>query len=414
MQPLKNVRIKMKAIAVYIATAALLLMALPIQADWQHIPGTMQVQCMTTDTAGKLYVGTNENLLTTTGPGAGWDTIQFPLSVLDIFTLLVTPDSGTLFAAAEPGLFKSTDGGATMVLLDLSSVAVYSLAADNSGHIFGAGAGGVVRSSDNGATWAHVSGIAGTANDGLLCTPSGHIFLSSNGLFHSSDTGVTWDSVPGVPGFITSMTVSPVTGTVLVGTEIFGTTTHAQIYRSTTNGSTWAMVRDSGNVIDALYADSSGTMYAGVGSVIRSADDGLTWQHFGEGIPADAQVVAFARADTVLVAGDRNDGVFYDNGQSGIAACPDAGVVRWSRLGPGRPNPFARSIEIDFTLGRRAHVRLVICDMLGRRVGSLVDGPLGPGSHSATWDARAYPSGVYLARLEAGGSRQHRRVVLLR
>jgi predicted outer membrane repeat protein len=64
-------------------------------------------------------------------------------------------------------------------------------------------------------------------------------------------------------------------------------------------------------------------------------------------------------------------------------------------------------------------VRLDIHDVLGRRIVTLVNGPMSAGEYAATWDARdrggrLLPGGVYLARLRAGSDRTASRVVLVR
>ena len=52
-------------------------------------------------------------------------------------------------------------------------------------------------------------------------------------------------------------------------------------------------------------------------------------------------------------------------------------------------------------------MRVDLFDLLGRRIQTLQDGPLGPGEHHLTWDGRdatgqAVASGTYIARLKVG------------
>lgn len=90
-------------------------------------------------------------------------------------------------------------------------------------------------------------------------------------------------------------------------------------------------------------------------------------------------------------------------------------------LHPNAPNPFAVSTTMRFTLGpesKSSTVRLVIHDLLGRPVRTLVEGRLGPGSHSGRWDGRdprgkLLPAGVYFYVLTAGTQRAVRRLVYL-
>lgn len=79
------------------------------------------------------------------------------------------------------------------------------------------------------------------------------------------------------------------------------------------------------------------------------------------------------------------------------------------------PNPFNPKARLVFTLPAAAPVRLAVYDAAGRRVAVLLDGALRPaGEQAIAWDARGWPSGVYLARLEARGLRQEIKLTLLR
>ncbi len=81
-------------------------------------------------------------------------------------------------------------------------------------------------------------------------------------------------------------------------------------------------------------------------------------------------------------------------------------------LGQSTPNPFSHSTEIRFDLPEAAHVRLAVYNLLGQEVRRLVDGEVGAGFHTATFEAGDLPSGVYLYRLTAGDFTQTHRMVL--
>lgn len=64
------------------------------------------------------------------------------------------------------------------------------------------------------------------------------------------------------------------------------------------------------------------------------------------------------------------------------------------------PNPFNPQTTIAFEVPQASPVRLLIFDMLGREVRTLVDGTLPAGRHEVLFDATNLPSGTYLYRLE--------------
>ena len=84
------------------------------------------------------------------------------------------------------------------------------------------------------------------------------------------------------------------------------------------------------------------------------------------------------------------------------------------------PNPFNPDTRLRFTLPGAARARLSIFDVAGRLQANLLDGALlSEGLHEVPWDGRdaagtALPSGVYLARLWAGGETSTQKLTLLR
>lgn len=83
------------------------------------------------------------------------------------------------------------------------------------------------------------------------------------------------------------------------------------------------------------------------------------------------------------------------------------------------PNPFNPSTELRFALPAAGAVQLRVYDARGARVATLVQGVLQPGAHVARWNGRtdagaAAASGVYFARLEAGGAAAHVKLLLLK
>jgi hypothetical protein len=51
------------------------------------------------------------------------------------------------------------------------------------------------------------------------------------------------------------------------------------------------------------------------------------------------------------------------------------------RLGQNTPNPFNGRTRIPITLSRTEHVRVVILDLTGREVATLIDGAMPAGNH---------------------------------
>jgi len=83
------------------------------------------------------------------------------------------------------------------------------------------------------------------------------------------------------------------------------------------------------------------------------------------------------------------------------------------------PNPFNPRTTIHYSLPQAMSVRLVIYDVSGRLVRKLVDRVQDAGDRAVSWDGRderglSVGSGVYIYRLEAGGTTLARKMSLLK
>jgi len=89
------------------------------------------------------------------------------------------------------------------------------------------------------------------------------------------------------------------------------------------------------------------------------------------------------------------------------------------RLHQNYPNPFNPTTSIDYDLPEQSHVRILVYDMLGRQVKTLINKTQVPGYMSINWDAtndlgEPVSAGVYIYTIEAGTFRQTRKMILLK
>ncbi|MBT8400970.1 MAG: PKD domain-containing protein, partial [Rhodothermia bacterium] len=154
--------------------------------------------------------------------------------------------------------------------------------------------------------------------------------------------------------------------------------------------------------------------------------------------PGESQVITVTYDATTKVAGTYSGQVSLNSNGGNInlpvtiTVDPTVDVVsppdipeRFS-LDQNYPNPFNPETTIQFTLEGPTTVRLVVFDVSGRVVRTLIDGSrMASGPHRVSWDARdgsgnPLASGTYFYRLDAsaeGGSQEThftRKMVLLR
>ena len=88
-------------------------------------------------------------------------------------------------------------------------------------------------------------------------------------------------------------------------------------------------------------------------------------------------------------------------------------------LKPVWPNPVRGEARVAFTIPVRGEVSLRVYDVAGRLVRVLWSGVMEAGRHTLTWDGTGdegwkVGAGVYFLRLEQGGKRATRKVILVR
>jgi hypothetical protein len=84
-----------------------------------------------------------------------------------------------------------------------------------------------------------------------------------------------------------------------------------------------------------------------------------------------------------------------------------------------KPNPFVQRTALRFHLPQTEEVVLTVYDPSGRRIATVLDGPLPAGSHSLLWNGRddagrPVASGAYIAQLAAGRATAHTHLVLVK
>jgi endonuclease I len=105
----------------------------------------------------------------------------------------------------------------------------------------------------------------------------------------------------------------------------------------------------------------------------------------------------------------------YDS--NAVAGVEPARPVAGLRLAPSLPNPFSNRTTLAFDLPAAGPVSLVVFDVSGRRVRTLVDGrELSAGRHGAEWDGRddagsRVQAGLYFAQLRSRDQQDMRRLV---
>ena len=97
----------------------------------------------------------------------------------------------------------------------------------------------------------------------------------------------------------------------------------------------------------------------------------------------------------------------------------DGFIPQEFKLSQNYPNPFNPKTRIQFDIPRRSHTTVVVYDLLGNQVATLINKKVAPGRHVLTWNAvddfnRKLPSGIYFYQIQADRFVDTKKMLLLK
>ncbi|MBD3162466.1 MAG: hypothetical protein GF328_10205, partial [Candidatus Latescibacteria bacterium] len=219
------------------------------------------------------------------------------LCLLSTFWMLLLPFQG---AGADPWTKTAGPSGGTINAVGAGADVLY------------AGAwSGLHRSSDDGGSWEPVRG-AGLPHDVHVTEielAGSEVFVGTRdrGLFRSTDGGTSWETVnDGLPALeILEVHARGADLFVLVATS------PTNLFRSSNAGDTWEAVATPD--VLASFTSYGTTLFGGSANgfgMLRSLDDGATWEEANEGLPFFEFYSAFAVDGTTVYTGSLNSGLY--------------------------------------------------------------------------------------------------------
>lgn len=76
------------------------------------------------------------------------------------------------------------------------------------------------------------------------------------------------------------------------------------------------------------------------------------------------------------------------------------------------PNPFNNKVDISLNIKENQNAEISIYSLNGKKISVLHSGELNKGKHNFTWDASAYPAGIYIYNVKTNGSNYTGKLVL--
>ncbi|MCB0725706.1 MAG: exo-alpha-sialidase [Ignavibacteriae bacterium] len=317
------------------------------------------------------------------------------------------------------------------------------------------------RSTDGGASWGADTRLTDTVSASqkpAICVSGSvvHVAWADSRVGNafkiyykrSTDGGVTWGADTQLTNLVTvsqspCISVSDSVVHIVWNDERSGDNNEQGGYfnifykRSTDGGITWSTdapliasnvyslypsVASSGQIVQVIWCDDRDGNFEIYNK--RSTNGGINWgpdtrltNAFDDSIYPSVSISNQAVHVVWIDHRDGNFEIYYKRNPTGNLV----GLVNINSEIPEKfhlfqnyPNPFNPGTKIRFELPVSSNVKLVIYDVLGKEVETLIDGELSAGTYEPKWNAEKLSGGVYFYKLEAGGFVSTKKMVLIK
>jgi hypothetical protein len=336
-------------------------------ASWQQLqlqpgpPNGVSVGGIVSDvafdprTAGTLYAAAGNQVVKSIDDGDHWVATGAGLPDARVTSLAIAAGAAasTVYAGTFAGMYRSADGGASWQAANSGAggAAIMAVAVDPSlpGRVYAlpqeqalrgrAPRVGVLISTDGGANWFQRRLSASSPEAFCLAVPPsarGTVYgCGRNGIYRSQDGGFHWQPVGGLAGqTFLSLGIAPsLPSRLYAGDSQPVGANDVAVLRSSTAGDSWQPAGGGlyATPISNVAIDPSqpGLLYATAfigGPLIKSADDGSSWQAASHIMLRNLFALAISPAAPATL---------YAATSAGVAASDD-GAAHWSL----RPTPF--------------------------------------------------------------------------
>jgi photosystem II stability/assembly factor-like uncharacterized protein len=420
-----------------ISIAALLIFSISIQSQWEILnSGTSQnlnsVYFVNHQTG--YICGAGSALRKTTDGGLNW-IAQDPFSAIELRSVYFF-DANTGLVCGDNGIIiKTTNGGTNWNIVIVGSNYLLTLSFyNNSAGVCCGNMGTELYTTNGGNSWltGYPTGYLITFYTSFMLNSSTGYCAGVNTIFSplvgkTTNGGANWT----YSSFMVNNNEATVFGIHFFDDQngiAISNLWNAQggISRTANGGLNWTSQIFTYGLFGMAFPSPNIGYCAGYnGTIMKSTDGGNNWFNQSSGTASTLRAVNFVDSLYGFAVGQAGTLLKTTNG--GIT-----GISGWTNEAPNEyrlyqnyPNPFNPVTKIKFSLpfpskGGVVDVRLVIYDVLGKEVASLIPPLRGgleglqPGTCEVNWDASNYPSGVYFYRLITDGYSETRKMVLIK
>lgn len=312
-----------------------------------------------------------EKIIKTTNGGIEWNTIledgntYYTCFFLNSEKGVVAGQYGKIIMTSDGGINFSTisdSGGSLLVSMFFVN--------ENIGFI-GGGGGTLLKTTDGGVNWLNIQFNDNYIDGIFFWDASNGCIVSVDKIYKTTDGGLSWNNTYTDPVSDWFMDIDFLNEQIGVAVSTSG-----NILTSNDGGTTWTENR---NVTDNLLG-------------ISSAQDSLVW------ICGSVGKILFSTIDEITSLD--NDSMIYEFSSY--------------RLFQNYPNPFNPKTTISYEINSAGFVSLIVYDLLGREIKTLVNEEKMPGKYTINFIGDNLSSGIYFYQLRINNYVENKKMILLK
>jgi photosystem II stability/assembly factor-like uncharacterized protein len=335
-------------------------------------------------------------------------------------------NSTTGFAPSDTVTYRSSDCGVTWSYI-IHGVGMYvSFINQTTGFAFGSPVI-LCKTTNSGLSWSTVAPFWVVGGVTRICFrnentgyASGWVWNMMNNTYSAlirktSDSGYNWANIYTglVDGWAVISDCNFISDSFGVALEVEGY--NYSFHKTTNAGQNWNQVTLPQQMNSVRFTDVNKGWTCGVnGTILYTSNGGTNWGAQLSGVSVQLNYLYMLNQNTGWIVG--NNGTILSTTNGGVHGIKQISneVPSVYKLYQNYPNPFNPSTKFKILIAKLSDVNIVVYDLLGREIATLVNEQLKPGSYEVEWDGSNYPSGVYIYRLKTESFSETKKMILLK
>ena len=357
--------------------------------------------------------------LRTTNAGVNWHFYHFPNYSADDLSFL-NNNTGYISCWGGPTLrsyvLKTTNSGINWFCTDSLNASFFKMKFYDLNTGFVASKySGIHKTTDGGYNWIAQTGVFWHEPSCIWC------FNADNWIVASSESRLNKTTNGGINWFVLDFAsidfycrslyfINANTG--------FSSTWNGKIFKTMNKGDNWIQISSTGfssNGNIFFVNDSTGyvCINSSNGNIYKTTNGGYNWTPQITNPFIGIYNLFFINPNTGYAGG--HNGLIFKTTNGGVFVNQIGSEIHNGfSLYQNYPNPFNPSTKIKFQISKLSDVKLVVYDIPGREVATLVNEKLKAGTYEVEFEGKSLPSGVYFYSFVTESFKETKKMVLIR